>query len=169
MNERVVPKKNYFMLFIMIVLVIAVTFAIVNIASAIKNKKINNGYINKYVSELQYDELNNYLVEPASNTYIYLTYTGDKNVYNLETKLKKLINNYELQSNFIYVNLTEEMKKDNFIEKLNKNVNAEGQITKLPVILYYKDGTLTEILEGQNGLFNEGDFQQLLDKYEIAS
>ena len=169
MSERVVPKRNYFMLVVMVVLVIAITFAVVNIASAIKNKKVNNGYINKYVSELQYKELTNYLVEPASNTFIYLTYTGDKNVYNLETKLKKLINNYELGSNFIYVNLTEEMNKSNFIEELNEKVKAEGKISKLPVILYYKDGILMEVLEGENDLFTVGDFQKLLDEYEIAS
>lgn len=169
MKERVVPRKNYVMLLLMVVLVVGLTFAVFNIASAIKNKKVNAGYINKYVSELQYVELDNYLVEPANNTFIYLTYTGDNDIYNLETKLKKLINNYELESNFIYVNVTEEMNNDNFINSLNDKVSANGIIEKLPVILYYKDGTLTEVLQGENNIFSVADFQKLLDKYEIAS
>lgn len=169
MEKRVVPKKNYFMLILLVVLVVGLTFAIFNIANAIKNKKINNGYINRYVSEIQYSELDNYLVEPANNTFIYLTYTGDKNVYNFETKLKKIINNYELESNFIYVNVTEEMSNGDFIDKLNNKVSANEKIDKLPVILYYKDGTLTEVLQGENDIINVGDFQKLLDTYEIAS
>ena len=169
MNGKVVPRRNYFLLFLIIVLVIVGTLAIINISNAIKNKKINAGYINKYVSELKYKELNSFLVEPANNTFLYLTYTGDKEVYKLETKLKKLINTYELQSNFIYVDVTSEMAASDFIKTLNDKVGANGEINKLPVILYYKDGTLTEILEGQNGVFTVGDFQKLLDEYEIAS
>ena len=157
------------MLTLLIILVIVLTLATVNIASAVKNKKINSGYINKYVSELQYDELSNYLVEPANNAFIYLTYTGDKKVYNLETKLKKIINNYELQSNFIYVNLTEQMSNNNFLKTLNEKVKAPSEIKKLPVILYYKDGVLTEVLQSENEIFSVGDFQKLLDEYEIAS
>ena len=61
------------------------------------------------------------------------------------------------------------MNETDFIKNLNEKVKANDAITKIPVILYYKDGTLTEILQGESKVFNVGDFQQLLDKYEIAS
>ena len=168
MNEKVVPRKNYFLLILLIILVVVVTFAVTNIVSSVRNKKINSGYINKYVSELQYKELNNYLVEPANNTFIYITYTGDKDVYNLETKLKKLINNYELQTNFIYVNVTDLMNDADFIKKLNENVKTDS-IKRLPVILYYKDGNLTEVIDGENEILTDAEFQKVLDKYEIGN
>lgn len=168
MKERVVPKKNYYILLLIIIAVVILTFSLVSIVNAINSKKITSGYINKYVSELQYDELENYLIEPASNTFIYITYTGDEEVYNLETKLKKIINNYELQSNFIYVDATEEMVKENFYNNLNSKIGAE-MVEKLPIILYYKDGTLIDSVKSSESIFTDADFQKLLDNYEIAS
>ena len=169
MNNKNIPKKNYLIMIVMIIVVVFFTFLIFSIIGSIKNKKINSGYINKYVSELQYSELDTYLVEPANNTFIYLTYTGNEDIYNLETKLKKLINSYELESNFIYVDLTDEINNNDYINEINNKVKSDKKIKALPVILYYKDGVLIDIVEGNDGIFNVGDFQQLLDKYEIAS
>lgn len=169
MSVRAVPKKNYYLLIIMIIAVVIITFAVINIVNGVRNKKIDSGYINKYVSELQYNELENYLIEPANNTFIYLTYTGSEEVYNLETKIKKVINNYELQSNFIYVDVTDEMTNNDFIEKLNKKFRISETIKKVPVILYYKDGVLVDCVQGTNSIFTVADFQKLLDNYEIAS
>ena len=169
MSERVVPKKNYYILLLMILSVVIITFSIVSIVNVIKNDKITSGYINKYVSEIQYDEIDTYLVEPASNTFIYITYTGNDSVYKMEKDLKKIINNYELESNFIYVNVTEEMDDNNFINNLNENLSITDKISKLPVILYYKDGVLTDKVEGKENIFKVADFQKLLDNYEITN
>lgn len=169
MSIRAVPKKNYYLLIIMIVAIIILTFAVVNVVKQVKNNHVSSGYINKYVSELQYEELENYLIEPANNTFIYLTFTADEDVYNLETKLKKVINNYELQSNFIYVDVTDEMNDANFLEKLNKKFGVSETIKNVPVILYYKDGILVDSVQGTSSIFTVADFQRLLDNYEIAS
>lgn len=165
--SRVVPKKNYYILTGLIISVVILTFAIVSICNAVKNKNISSGYINRYVSEISYKELDNYLLEPASNTFVYITYTGDENIYKLEKSMKKLINTYDLASNFIYVDVTEEMFSNNFMDNLNKKFNCK--INKLPAILYYKDGVLTDKLDSENILFNVADFQKILDNYEITS
>ena len=167
MSKREIPKKNYYILALLLIGVVVITFAITNILNNIKNNKINSGYINKYVSEIQYKELDAYLLEPASNTFIYLTITGNEDVYKLEKSLKKLINNYELGSNFIYIDLSDEMVNRNFLDKVNNkfNINAKN----LPIILYYRDGVLIDTILSDNKVFNVADFQKLLDNYEIAS
>ena len=169
MSQRVVPKKNYYMLVLMCLGIVILTFSIVSIYNGVKNNKINKGYINRYVSELQYVELENYLVEPANDTFIYLTFTGDEDVYNLEVKLKKLIDNYELASNFIYVDLTDQELDETFFEKLNEKIGYNVNVQKLPVILYYKDGALIDSVLSDKNVFSDADFQKLLDNYEIAS
>ena len=138
-------------------------------SKAVKNNNVNSGYINRYVSEISYKELDTYLLEPASNTFVYITYTGNENIYKLEKSLKKLINNYNLSNNFIYVDISEEIANNNFIDNLNKKINSNSKIEKLPVILYYKDGVLTDKLETKNVLFNVADFQKMLDNYEITN
>ena len=169
MGKRVIPKKNYYILIGLLVGVVILTFSIVSICNAIKNNNVNSGYINRYVSEISYKELDTYLLEPASNTFVYITYTGNENIYKLEKSMKKLINNYELANNFIYVDVTEEMNNKNFMDSLNTKFNSASKIEKLPVILYYKDGILTDKLESENIIFNVADFQKMLDNYEIAN
>lgn len=169
MSAREVPKKNYYILIVMLIGVVILTFAIASIVNVVKNNNVSSGYINRYVSEIAYSELDTYLVEPASNTFIYVTYTGDENIYKLEKDLKKLVNNYELANEFIYVNVTDEMVDEDFINELNDKLNITEKISQLPVILYYKDGVLTDIVDSEENLFSVADFQKLLDNYEIAS
>ena len=169
MGKRVIPKKNYYILIGLLVGVVILTFSIVSICNAIKNNNVNSGYINRYVSEISYKELDTYLLEPASNTFVYITYTGNENIYKLEKSMKKLINNYELANNFIYVDVTEEMNNKNFMDSLNTKFNYASKIEKLPVILYYKDGILTDKLKSENIIFNVADFQKMLDNYKITN
>ena len=169
MSKREIPKKNYYILVVMLIGVAVLTLAVASIVNAVKNNNVSTGYINKYVSEISYNELDTYLVEPASNTFIYITYTGDEQIYKLEKNLKKLVNNYELASEFIYVDVTENMIEDNFVNKLNEKLKIINKVSKLPIILYYKDGILTELVDSEENLFNAADFQKLLDNYEIAS
>ena len=169
MSKRVVPKKNYYILICMLISVIILTFSVANISNAIKNKNVSSGYINRYVSEISYEELDTYLLEPASNTFIYITYTGDENIYKLEKSMKKIINNYELTDNFIYVDVSKKMTDEDFINDLNQKINSNIKIEKLPVILYYKDGILIDKIINENVIFSVADFQKLLDNYEITN
>ena len=169
MSKIVVPKKNYYILILMLIGIVVLTFSIVSIVNGIKNSNVSSGYINRYVSKISYDEIDNYLIEPASNAFIYITYTGDKTIYKLEKEIKKLINNYDLASNFIYVDVTKKMLDNDFLNQLNNKLNVEKKINKLPVILYYRDGILTDMVERDANIFNVADFQKLLDNYEITN
>lgn len=168
MKERNIPKKNYFILVLMLISIVVLTFATVNIFKWIKSNNVRNGYINKYVSEITYNELDTYLLEPASNTFIYITYTGNEQVYKLEKDLKKIISNYDLTDEFIYIDVTEEMENNDFIKNINEKYST-NLINKIPVIMYFKDGVLTDIINSDDNLFTKADFQKLLDNYEIAN
>lgn len=169
MSKRVVPKKNYYILILMLIGVVVLTFSTVSIVNAVKNNNISSGFINRYVSQISYDEIDNYLIEPASNVFIYITYTGDESVYKLEKEMRRLINNNELVNNFVYIDVTEQMIEKDFLNELNKKFNIKEKVNMLPVILYYKDGILTDKVEGENNIFNVADFQKLLDNYEITN
>lgn len=168
MKERSIPKKNYFILMLLLVAVVILTFAVVSVCKGIKSSNVASGYINKYVNELSYNELDTYLVEPSSNTFVYVTYTGDEQIYKLEKNLKKIIANNELNDEFIYMNVTKEMENDNFMNELNNKFSTD-KINKLPIILYFKDGVLLDVVSSNDNLFTGADFQKLLDNYEIAN
>lgn len=161
-NERVIPKKNYLYLVVMIVLVILVTFFIFEMNKKYHERKLESSYLSGYVSEVNVSDLNNILTEPSSELFILVTKTGSEEVYELETELKKVIKSRDLRDNFIYIDYTNE--EDN-IEELNKILGSD--IKTIPAMVYYKDGEYVKTIDSSASILNSGDFEKLLDEYEV--
>ena len=127
-------------------------------------------YISKYVSSIKYQDLKSAIVEFSSNTMLYISYTGNENVYDFESDIKPLITKYELTNSFVYVNVTDKMHKDGFLNNLNNVLSLkDNTIKKLPAIIYYKDNIAVDYIDSSNHTLNKGDFAQLLDKHEISN
>lgn len=160
-KTRVVPKKNYLYLLIMLFMVVVVTFSIVKIGDSYSNKKLEKSYLYKYVSEVNVDEIKNILTEPSSEMFILVTKTNDVDVYNFEKDIKRVIKTRDLRDNFIYIDYT---NKNNF-DSLNKILGSD--ISKVPAIIYYKNGEFVTSIDSSERMLNSGDFEQLLDSYEV--
>lgn len=161
-NKRVVPKKNYYYLIIMLVMVVVVTLTIFNISNNYNERKLEKSYLYEYVNEVTVDEVKNILTEPSSEMFILVTRVNDETVYNFEKDIKKVINNHELRDNFIYIDYTD--NKDD-LESLSKTLGCE--ISSLPAIVYYKNGVVVTSIDSSEGMLNAGNFEQLLDSYEV--
>ena len=100
--------------------------------------------------------------------FIYISYTGNKDIYNLEKDLKKLIDEYNLKDKFYYVNIDSIKNDDNVISAINNLLGIdEGLVTKVPTIIYVnknneilRDNVITRL---DDNLMEVGDFQKLLD------
>ena len=81
--------------------------------------------------------------------------------YDMEIKLKE-----EQKGRNKDINVKDMLNEDNYLTRLN-NAFETDKITKVPVILYYKDGKVVNIVHrNDNNVINAGDFQKLLDIYE---
>ena len=160
-KKRVVPKKNYLYLILMLVMVVVVTFSIVNISKSYNNKKLEKSYLYKYVNEVTVDEVKNILTEPSSEMFILVTKCNDEVVYNFERDVKKVIKNHDLRDNFIYIDYTANENLDSLNKVLGSN------IAKIPAIIYYKNGEVITNIDSSERMLNSGDFEQLLDSYEV--
>ncbi len=108
------------------------------------------------------EEINTVLSETPSYYFLYISYTGNEKIYNLEKDIKPLINEYNLQDNFYFLNVTEDMKnKDDYKEKIANKLNVDN-IKKVPVILYFKDGKLIN-----DNIYNAKDFKKVLENENI--
>lgn len=161
-NKRVVPKKNYLYLLIMIVMVVIVTFVIVDISEKHQARKLDKSYLYEYVNEVTVDEVKNILTEPSSEMFILVTKVNDENVYNFEKDIKKVIKNRDIRDNFIYIDYTD---NEDDLESLNKVLGSE--ISSLPAIIYYKNGQVVTSIDSSERMINAGDYEQLLDSYEV--
>lgn len=161
-NDRVIPKKNYLYLVIMLVLVVIITFFIFEMNKKYHERKLESSYLDGYVSEVNVSDLNNILTEPNSEQFILITKTGSEEIYKLETELKKVIKSRDLRDNFIYIDYTD---KENDIEELNKILNSD--IKTIPAVVYYKDGEYVKTIDSSLSILNSGEFEKLLDEYEV--
>ena len=161
-KKRVVPKKNYLYLLILLFMVVIVTFSIVGISNIYNDKKLEKSYLYKYINEVTVDEVKNILTEPSSELFILVTKNNDESVYNFEKDLKKVIKTKELRDNFIYIDYTN--NKDN-LDGINKALGSN--INGVPAIIYYKNGKIITSVDSKEKLINVGDFEQLLDSYEV--
>lgn len=162
-NKRVVPPKNYIIaVLILIAIIVVFLYAKRTYELSVQNK-ISQSVLTRLVGEINYQETDSVFLEKTADYFIYISYANDKKTYNLEKEIKKVISKYEIQDNFYYLNVTDEMEKENFIDKLNSKLNANiGSTNSLPVVLYYQDNELKSYLSSYNDLFNIKDFENLL-------
>ena len=158
-KEKVIPKKNYFYLFIMILVVVLLTIFIFATRNKINNKRLESSYLEGYINEISLSEVNSVLSEPSSDLFVLITKVKDPNVYKFERDLKKVIKKYDLRDNFIYVIY------DNNLKEINSKFGSD--INKVPAIIYIKNGEFVKSVDSKNEIINIGNFQQLLDEYEV--
>ena len=160
-------QNNYLNLALILIGTIFITLAGSNLY---KNhlKQANNSYIAKFVANIQPNEIQNASLEFSPDTFLYISYTGDQDIYNFEVKLKKILKDNELIDNFIYLNVTELMEQDNYLTNLNKTLGLEkNTLKKLPGIIYYKDNKAIDLIDSNVGLINTGNFIQLLKNMKL--
>lgn len=169
-KSNVIPKKNYVTLLLIILGVLIILSLVVTIVLGIRNNRVQSSYLSRTIGEIQYDELNTAFVEMGSSAFLYIGYTNDSEVYDFETDIKDIIVNNSLQDNMLYYNATELMKENDYINKLNEKLSLSNnlKIDELPSILFIKDNQVLDIITStKNRMINDGDFTQLLEKYEI--
>jgi hypothetical protein len=161
--------NNYAKLALLLIGVILLTIIASNIYKNNERNKANKSYIADYVSCIKYEDVKSAIVEFSSNTILYVSYKGDKNIYDFEKEIKPIVKKNESNFNFVYVDASSLLKTDNYFDSLNASLSLkENTIKKLPAIVYYKDNTATDYIDSYNHLINKGDFEELLDKYELS-
>lgn len=162
-DKREVPLKNYFITLFVVLAVVTVSLYVKKTYEINEAKKLSQSVLSRLVGEVKYNEIDNVLTEKVTDYFLYLGYVNNKDVYNLETKMKKVISDYEIQDNFYYINVTEELNNDSFVNNLNNKLKLNiSSVDSLPIILYYQAGKLKTTVTSKNGLFTVNDFKDVL-------
>ena len=159
-QEREIPKKNYLYLIIMFIIVIFVTLLIFDIRDNINSKKLETSNFNQFISEVKLEEIDSILTEPSSDLFILITKVNDEEIYQLEGNIKRIIKNYDMRENFIYIDYT-----DKEISELNKKLNTN--IKTIPALIYYKNGVFVKSVDSSEDLLNSSDIEQIIEEFEL--
>lgn len=166
-KNKATPEKKWLVTFCVIIGIILVVlyfyrwYQVKDQEKYLNSYLVSSGTINLEMNDIS--EISSVLLETSSEYFVYIGYTEDEKVYNLEKKLKPIIDEYDLQSNFYFINVTDiKNKNKNYKSDIARELNiSENEISSVPIILYFKGGTLI-----QGGIRNAEDFEQLLrEKY----
>lgn len=168
---RKIEKMNkYVVLLLILVGLFLVCFCLYFVTNTINENKANTSYLvrKKLVTKsFNIEEDLSELKNLSGSYFVYVSYTGNEEIYKLEKELKSLIKQYKLKDKFYYVNIDSLKDDENKIEAVNELLGlTDAKITKVPTIYYVNNGTLNQgsiITRLDDNLFEKGDFQQLLD------
>lgn len=173
-NERFIPIKNYLIAAGLVVVIVLLTwygFAWYKVA---KENKLSTSYlvkekiITKEINDL--GEAIEVFSEPPSSYFLFISYNGDEEVYNMEKELESLITEYHLNDSIYYLNVTNIKDEDNCIAQINTALSLDDiKVTQIPTVVYFNNGKAVDVItRNDNNIMNIGDFQKLLDKNKIS-
>lgn len=167
-NETFIPVKNYILAAVIVVVIIGLTWYAFAWYNVVQENKVSTSYlvqekiISKEITDL--NEVNNIFSEAPDSYFVYISYTGDEQVYNMEKSLKSVIKSYNLSDNMYYLNVTSIKDEDNYMDKINKALGlTDRKVVKVPTILYFEEGKLVEMTDTKSDLLmTRSDFQKLI-------
>lgn len=173
-NERYIPTKNYVIAFAIIIIMLLLVWYGFEWYKVIEEEKISTSYLIKEkiitneISDL--DRIDDIFSEAPSTYFLYISYTGSEDIYNMEEDLKSLIQEYELGDMFYYLNVTEIKNNENYIDEINDKLSLDDiKVTQVPTIIYFKDDKAVDIITtDDDNMMDNGDFQKLLDVNKIS-
>lgn len=165
MKNKYVPFKNYVIAFFTIAIILFLSLYFYKWYKVYEEEQIRESYLVKTntvsMQINNIDSLDTILSEAPNEYFIYISYTHDKNIYNLEKKLKKVIDDYGINDVVYYVNATKLKKDDNFIKLLNEKINTNS-ISSIPAIVYVKNNEVVSVIQDNENLINANDLEKIL-------
>lgn len=162
-----VSLKNYFIVIIVSVLTIATGLYVRAFYINYNKDLVNQSVMKDKVSEVNFNELD-YIVSESSNSLLYVGYTGDKNVYNMEKRLLKEIEKKSLSDKVLYLDVSDFLDNNDYLNKLKKQFsNIENQITNAPMFIFIENGKAVEAMSSELKMVDYKVFNNMISKYEL--
>lgn len=151
-KKKDIPKKNYFILGIILIISCILVYYINAWYSLYQYEKRGNSPIITYMEIINYNEVENYIAE-NSDAIIYVSKSNNLKIRKFEEDNEKLFKKLELNYNILYMDA-----KD-----VNKDLKIKYNVNEYPTILFFKNKRLVNkyVLELDN--INYSDIKNIID------
>lgn len=136
---RVVPKKNYVILGIVIILTFFLMYYFYMWYEAYMDNKLNKPILNKYMEVINSNELDNYLVE-NTNTILYVSVLEDSKIRDFEKEFKSMLRKNKVSRDILYMDITSGTHLVDTV--VSRYSNGMVDDVDVPVIIVIEDGKL---------------------------
>ncbi len=174
-NERYIPTKNYIIAIGIVIAILLIAWYCFAWYKVYKEDKVSTSYLikNNIVSNEIKDlnEIVDIFSEVPDEYFVYVSYTGDEDIFAMEKDLAKIIKKYDITDQFYYLNITSIKDNSDYIDEVNRALGLRDEkIIRIPTIIYYKDGEVVKdgiISRSDDKMMTASDFQKLLDANNI--
>lgn len=125
--------KKRILFIILCFFTLLILFIVLRLNSNRKIDMLSNSVIKGYLSEIKYEEIQNYVKEQP-NTVIYVSNSSEDESIEFEKKLKYVIKTYNLENEIIYININE----TTIVDPVYQNA---------PVLVFYQNGEISDIMD----------------------
>lgn len=143
-----------------ILLIVICTFTLIALFVALKlseNRRyelLKKSVVSGYLTEIKYEEISTHVIEEP-NVIIYVSNSSDEKSINFENNFKKVIKDYNLENEIIYININDV----NIVDPIYQNA---------PQLIFYKDGAVNEIVDCTTLKTSKGIVQFLEERSVIS-
>ncbi len=164
---RVIPKKNYFILGVVLLLTVLAVYYFYMWNKAYNESKINEPVLDKYMTVINYNELEDYLIENP-DTIIYTSILEDKDIRSFENRFKNYIRNDKLDHDVLYMDITSEIKSNNKKNDMMKKYSVEyANILDIPNVMVFENGKLKMIYNIQDNDYDVKKTVEFINSIKI--
>ncbi|MBR3362618.1 MAG: hypothetical protein IKG40_01680 [Bacilli bacterium] len=163
---KTIPKKNYMILVVIIIITVLVTFYMRNWYIMTKEYNSDNSPMLNSISEINQDEISNYVLENPK--FILYTSSGiNKEIRGFESKFKNYVLDKNMKDYMIYIN-TATADLDNLKTILenytseNNNINLNDNVN----MYIFENGKIVKTIENANKLNNK-TIEKTFKKYGV--
>lgn len=167
-KKKEIPSKNYIIVIIVTILVVLLMIFIRSFYLNYKSSKLSESiFSSQTVKQIHMDDFD-FAIREVSDSILYVSYTGSNEIYSMEKKLYKELENNNLLDKIIYLDITKYTKGNKYINILkNKFSNIDNEINSAPMFIYIKDGAAVEAMSSEIKMIDYKTLNRLVNKYEI--
>lgn len=142
---RKIPLKNYIILGVVIVVTMFILYYFYMWVDVYKESKVNIPIMDKYMTVINYNELDNYVVENP-DTIVYVSILENDEIREFEKKFKNKYKNDLIENDILYMNVTDDINNKSIKDEMVSKYFVNGlNITDVPCVLVFKNGMLKSI------------------------
>ena len=168
-KNKKIPTKNYIILGLITLIVIILTIYINAWIKTYKENKISISPFKEVIEEVNINEIGITFSE-MNEVILYVGYTNDKTIYEMEEKLIKYIKNHNLVDKFIYVDATDYKENKEYINILKTTFeNVQDEIKEVPILIYVKNGKAEEVIHSENKKITTYNIAELVEKHNLEN
>lgn len=137
--------------------------------TAYKSTKEGEVILDKYMTVINYNELDDYLVENPDGI-IYVGILNDEDITKFEKKFKNSIKNNKINKEVLYLNITDELNSGKKISEMKDKYTVNyANITDVPNIMVFEDGKIKTIYSIRDNGYDVQKVEKFINDIKLVN